>query len=436
MVKSGERYKYALADFDSANNIAILKRVDGAIRNNIHLFEHNLVGFSENFSPKHREDGWVEKWSIDDVGNKTFVNILLRDSIVSISPSYPVSYKKVEILQGDNRSKDNKIKALESDRGSLQSENGELKTRISNQEKDIESKGITIKQQNVVINEQKGAIISLETERTKLSTTLNETRHQIERLKEELRQAQNNRDDETLQKCLVALKSIAQKRAHTDHLIDSISPRLKKAEENIEHIDNQLNKKRLFKLTSQHLFLGGLVIVAIIAIMGIVMPTQNHNKYDTVTKSVVRGMINETLRPINKALDDISKKVNNMEALTYSFSASSSDVTYNPNSYSDKNDASDIDYISIVEGNDFVCGKTYTIRALKKKDDGKRIKLKTGGGQFIIELANGHRETLQSTDNGITSSVKIKDDWAGECLLIYSYQGSEIKQRKVTIKQQ
>lgn len=440
LIKSGERYKYALSDFDSTNNIAALKRVDGVIRKNIPLFEHNMVAFPENFTPKHREDSWIEKWSIDDVGNKTFVNILLRDSMASISPFYPVSYKKVEILQGDNRIKDNKIKALESDNGNLQSENEGLRTRISDQEKDIETKGATITRQNVVITEHKGTIATLESERIKLGNALKETRHQIEALKEELKKAQNNRDDETLQKCLSVLKTIAHKRAQTDQLIDSISPRLKKAEENIEHIDNQLNKKRAFKLTSYNLLLGGLVIVAIIAIAGIVLPTKSSNmggfSYDTMTTSDVQGMINESLRPMNKVLDDISKKVNNMGSFTQSFSASSSDGTYNHTSYSDTNDALEIDYISIVEGDDFVCGQTYTLRALKTKSDGRRIKLKKGGGQFIIELANGNREILQSTDNGITSSVKIKDDWAGECSLIYSYNGQEFTLRTVTIKQQ
>ena len=75
LIKSGERYKYALSDFDSTNNIAALKRVDGVIRKNIPLFEHNMAAFPENFTPKHREDSWIEKWSIDDVGNRTFVNL-------------------------------------------------------------------------------------------------------------------------------------------------------------------------------------------------------------------------------------------------------------------------------------------------------------------------------------------------------------------------
>ena len=424
LIKSGERYKYALSDFDSTNNIAALKRVDGVIRKNIPLFEHNMVAFPENFTPKHREDSWIEKWSIDDVGNRTFVNILLRDSMVSISPSYPVSYKKVEILQGDNRSKDNKIKALESDKGSLQSENGELKTRISNQEKDIESKGITIKQQNVVINEQKGTIISLETDKTKLSKTLNETRRQIEVLKEELRQAQNNRDDETLQKCLAALKSIAQKRAHTDQLIDSIRPRLKKAEENIEHIDNQLNKKRTFKLTSHHLLLGGLVIVAIIAIIGIVLPTQNSDKsalsYDTVKTSDVQRMINESQTSLRETLDDIKKKVDNINTKDYS-----GDV---PDFDGDKTS-----FIDIKGGGDLVQqGLTYTLKA-KKGAWGNRTSLSTGGGEFIVILPDSTEHRLTSSDNGITASLYVKPDWT-KFKIIYRYDNRDLGTRNVNVK--
>lgn len=58
-----------------------------------------------------------------------------------ISPFYPVSYKKVEILRNDNHTEDNKIKEFESDNGNLQSEKEGLRTRISDQEKDIETKG-------------------------------------------------------------------------------------------------------------------------------------------------------------------------------------------------------------------------------------------------------------------------------------------------------
>lgn len=431
LIKSGERYKYALADFDSANNIAALKRVDGVIRKNIPLFEHNLVAFPENFSPKHRDDSWIEKWSIDDVGNKTFVNILLRDSMASISPFYPVSYKKVEILQGDNRTKDNKIKALESDNGNLHSENKGLRTRISDQEKEIETKGATIKHQNGVITEHKGTIATLESERIKLGNALKETRHQIEVLKEELRQAQNNRDDETLQKCLSALKTIAHKRAQTDQLIDSISPRLKKAEENIEHIDNQLNKKKAFKLTFHHMLLGGLVIVAIIAIAGIVLPTQSSNKggfsYDSVTTSDVQGMINDSLKPINRTLDDINKKVYNIKDKD----------NFGSDLYGDNGldyDGDETSYITIGSASDiaFYRSKTYALKALKGKS-GQRRNLETGGGQFIVLLSNGNEIPLVSTDGGKTSQLSIGQDYTDSFEIIYRSNGEVIYKRTVNI---
>lgn len=431
LIKSGERYKYALSDFDSTNNIVALKRVDGVIRKNMPLFEHNMVAFPENFTPKHREDSWIEKWSIDDVGNKTFVNILLRDSMASISPFYPVSYKKVEILQGDNRTKDNKIKALESDNGNLQSENEGLRTRISDQEKDIETKGATITRQNVVITEHKGTIATLESERIKLGNALKETSRQIEVLKEELKQAQNNRDDETLQKCLSALKTIAHKRAQTDQLIDSISPRLKKAEENIEHIDNQLNKKRAFKLTSHNLLLGGLVIVAIIAIAGIVLPTQSSNKggflYDYVTTSDVQGMINESLKPINKTLDDINKKVDNIKAKD----------NFGSDLYGDNGldyDGDETSYIAIGSASDiaFYRSKTYALKALKGTS-GQRKSLETGGGQFIVLLSNGNEIPLVSTDGGKTSQLSIGQDYTDSFEIIYRSNGEVIYKRTVNI---
>lgn len=423
LIKSGERYKYALSDFDSANNIAALKRVDGVIRKNIPLFENNMLDFPENFTPKHREDSWIEKWSIDDVGNRTFVNILLRDSMASISPFYPVSYKKVEILQGDNRAKDNKIKVLESDNGNLHSENEGLRTRISDQEKDIETKGATITRQNVVITEHKGTIATLESERIKLGNALKETRNQIEVLKKELKQAQNNRDDKTLEECLSKLKDIAERRAKTDQQIDAISPRLEKAEKNIAHIDNQLNKKKPFKLTSHYLFLVGFVIVVIIAIAGILLPAQSPDtggfSYGTVTTSDVQRMINESLKPINRTLDRINKNTND-----YLGDDLSGDEGFDY-------DGDEISFIDIKDGGNNVSkNKTYLLTAKKGKKN-NRQNLSTGGGVFIVKLPNGQEQQLESQDNGITASLYVQPEWSS-FTIIYRYNNNEIS-RDVTV---
>ncbi len=432
LVKSGERYKYAFSDFDSANNTATLKRVDVSIRNNIPLFEHNLVAFPENFSPKHRNDGWIEKWSIDDIGNKTFVNILLRDSMASISPYYPVSYKKMEILQGDNRTKDSRIKALESDNGHLQNENDGLKNRISNQERDIESQGATIKNQNGVIHEQKGTITTLEAEKKRLENNLRETRSQIEVLKEELKQAQNNRDDETLQKCLVTLKSIAQKRAYTDQLIDAINPKLKKAEENIEQIDKQLNRKKSFKLTSNHFQLSALIIVAIIAILGVMLPTPDDGEspQEYLSISNAQGMIDESLNPIKETMSDISKELENMKNTGYSSPLTESKVDY---------DGDEVTYIAIDTDDDteFYYGNTYTVKALKNgmSSDGKviRQKLSKGGGQFIVQLTDGREIELESKDKGKTAQLSIGNDWPNSIDIIYRFMDTDVNCRQVLI---
>ena len=399
LIKSGERYTYALADFDSANNIASLKRVDGGIRQNMHLFEHNLEAFPDNFTPQHRDDGWIEKWSIDDVGNKTFVNILLRDSMVSISPSYPISHKKVEILQGDNRAKENKIKTLESNNGNLQSENEKLRTKISDQGKDIEAKGATIMRQNVVITEHKETIATLESKKIKLENELKE-------LKEELKQAQNNRDDETLQKCFTALKTIAEKRARTDQLINAINPRLEKAEENMAQINNQLNRKKSLRLTSAHFQLGAFVVVAIIAIAGIVLPTQKGGSYRT---SDVQKMINESLKPINKTLDDIKKKV---------------ETTAN-----NEGDGDQVKFIDIDGGGPTVkADTTYQLTAQM----GKGQPLSKGGGTFvvIVKLTDDNEIKLElESKDGIRANLPVKKNWR-EFDLIYCYKNREVYRRE------
>lgn len=407
LVKSGERYKYALADFDSANNTAILKRVDGAIRKNIPLFEHNMVVFPENFSPKHRNDGGIEEWAIDDVGNGTFVKLLFRDSMASISPYYPISYKKVEILQGDNRTKDRRIKALESDNGNLQNENEGLKTRISNQERDIASKGETIKYQNGVISEQKGSIATFKAEKEQLENNLKETRSQVEALKEELKQAQNNRDDETLQKCLVTLKSIAQKRVYTDQLIDAINPKLKKAEEKIEQIDKQLNRKKSFRLISNHFQLGALIVVAIIAIAGILLPNQNSEGgkplHDIVTKGDVETMIKNALTPINTKIEQVNSNISSKP----SSELLSEDIHLT--------DGDELTWITIepLEPDELPRrGQTYTLFGRKKNPHGSgNIDLEYGGGQFLVKFNDGEWSQLPSDDNGKTATFTIGDTW-------------------------
>ncbi len=425
LVKTGERYKYVIDDFDSVNNTDILKRVDRVVRKNIHLFEHNLVEFPENFSPKHRDDGWIEKWSIDDVGNKTFVNILLRDSMKSISPYYPVSYKKVEILQVDNRTKDSKIKTLESDNGNLQSENEGLKTKISNQKKDIESQGTTIKYQNGVIDKQKGSIATLETEKTTLENNLKESRRQVEALKEELKQAQNNRDDETLKNCIVTLKSIAQKRAHTDQLIDAINPRLKKVEENIEQIDNQLNKKRTFKFTQHHFQVGALIVVTIIAVAGIILP--NHSSdggilpQDIATKGNVKEMIDNALSPITRSIRGIQENVEDIKS-------GGSVIDGDSNSY----DGNEVSFIDIQGDGSVKRGKKYTLTAKKGKKPYQSLKI--GGGKFFIQLNDSTKISIPSTDNGKTASLSVDPNWT-TFNIIYCVGNNIIKSRPVSVSE-
>lgn len=445
LVKSKDQYRYALEDFDSHNNIAILKKVDSAIRNNISLFEHNLVEFSKSFSPKHRDDGWIEKWSIDDVGNKTFVNILLRDSMVSISPSYPASYKKVEILQGDNRMKDDKIKSLESDKEDLLSKNGDLRNKISNQEKNLESKEATIKSQNGIINGQKEAIASLEAKRSELASILIETQRQVKDLKEELKQALNNRDDETLQQCLEELKTIAQKRAHTDKLIEAINPRLKEAEKNIEQIDNQLNNKKSFRFASIHIQLIALVVVAIIAIVGVLLPVPSGDKSSSyyLSRNDVQTMISKSLDPINKKLnmiddlskefDDLSRNIVDMSGF-YGYSGTDSKYEQPYNSTTEDQDGRNTSYIAIGTNKDthFYRNRSYTVKA-KKGESGSRTYLETGGGQFFVKLKNGNEIELVSCDNGKTATLTIGNDWPSPFTIVYRFNGLDVCPRIVPI---
>ena len=200
---------------------------------------------------------------------------------------------------------------------------------------------------------------------------------------------------------------------------------LKQAEENIEHIDNQLNKKRTFKLTSHHLLLGCLLIVTIIAIAGIALPTQNSGKstfpYDTVTTYDVQGMINESLNPINKRLDDIKQKVDNINA---------KDI---PGGDVSDFDAAEISFIDIYEGSGVVSkGKTYKLIA-KKGDKKSRKNLSSGGGKFIVKLPDNTEHPLPSNDNGITASLYVKPGWTS-FTIIYRYDEKDLANRTVSVK--
>lgn len=173
--------------------------------------------------------------------------------------------------------------------------------------------------------------------------------------------------------------------------------------------------------------LGGLVIVAIIAIAGIVLPTQSSNKggfsNDSVTTSDVQGMINESLKPINRTLDDINKKVDNIKDKD----------NFGSDLYGDNGldyDGDKISFIDIKNGGDTVTrGITYKLTAKKGYGDNRQT-LTTGGGAFIVKLPNGSEQQLESNDNGITASLYVQPEWSS-FTIIYRYK-DQGKSRNIT----
>lgn len=443
MSKTQDGYKYMLPDFDSPDSIERLTKVSAAIRNNMHNFEESLMAFPKGYEPKHREDNIVEKWSTEDIGNKTFERVLLRDAMASISPSYPVTQKKVDILQDENVKKDKNIQKLESEKQTLEGENSALKGQIAKQTEDINARNNTISQQKGVIEGQKNDIGKLQSDNAHLNDALDSVKVQVKKLQAELQEARNNQDDEKLSKCYAVLRDIAERRSKTDALIDAMSPKLQDAKAKIKEIDQQLNGKKGFKLKPIHLLIGLNLILLVLTIVAIVMvmsgrgesnpdkPTPGYH-YAYVTTAEVQRMINDEVAPIEKSLKNIESKIDNVGSLTQSYGASSRGETYNPSSNSDTSDALEIDWIAIEGADYFECEKTYTLRALKAKN-GKRELLTKGGGQFIVKYGTTENK-LTSTD-GIKAKITIDSDWTGSCKLIYRYDGRDLKERTVTIKQ-
>lgn len=441
MSKTQDGYKYMLPDFDSPDSIERLTKVSAAIRNNMHNFEASLMAFPKGYEPKHREDNIVEKWSTEDIGNKTFERVLLRDAMVSISPSFPVTQKKVDILQDENVKKDKNIQKLESEKQTLEGENSALKGQIAKQIEDINARNNTISQQKGVIEGQKNDIGKLQSDNAHLNDALDSVKVQVKKLQAELQEARNNQDDEKLSKCYAVLKDIAERRSKTDALIDAMSPKLQDAKAKIKEIDQQLNGKKGFKLKPIHLLIGLNLILLVLTIVAIVMVMSGRGEgnpdkptpgphYAYVTTAEVQRMINAEVSQIEKSLKTIERKIDNVGSLTQSYGASSSGETYRPSSDSDTSDALEIDWIAIKEDNEFECEKTYTLWALKAKDGDFLTK---GGGQFIVKYGATERE-LTSTDNGKTAKITIGPNWTGNCTLIYRYNGIDLKERIVTIK--
>ena len=439
MSKTQDGYKYMLPDFDSPDSIERLTKVSAAIRNNMHNFEESLMAFPMGYEPNHREDNIVEKWSTEDIGNKTFERVLLRDAMVSISPSFPVTQKKVDILQDENVKKDKNIQKLESEKQTLEGENSALKGQIAKQTEDINARNNTISQQKGVIEGQKNDIGKLQSDNAHLNDALDSVKVQVKKLQAELQEARNNQDDEKLSKCYAVLKDIAERRSKTDALIDAMSPKLQDAKAKIKEIDQQLNGKKGFKLKPIHLLIGLNLILLVLTIVAIVMvmsgrgegnpdePTPGYH-YAYVTTAEVQRMINAEVAPIEKSLKTIERKIDNVGPLTQSYGASSSGETYRSSSDSDTSDALEICHIAIANHNDFERGGTYELRALKAGN----VRLQKGGGQFIVKY--GETETKLASTDGITAKITIGPDWTGNCTLIYRYNGIDLQERIVNIK--
>jgi hypothetical protein len=137
-----------------------------------------------------------------------------------------------------------------------------------------------------------------------------------------------------------------------------------------------------------------------------------------VTTSDVQGMINESLKPINKTLDDVKKKVDNMTKGNLD-----SDLFGNGRS---KCDGGEITFIDIKDGGSTVSkGEKYLLTA-KKGPSGNRQPLTTGGGKFVVKLSDGTEQQLESKDNGITASLYVETFW-DDFKIIYRCDSKEIE---------
>lgn len=437
MSKTQDGYKYMLPDFDSTESIERLTKVSAAIGNNMHNFEESLIAFPKGYEPKHREDNILEKWSTEDIGNKTFERVLLRDAMVSISPSYPVTQKKVDILQDENVKKDKNIQKLESEKQTLEGENSALKGQIAKQTEDINARNNTISQQKGVIEGQKNDIGKLQSDNAHLHDALDSVKVQVKKLQAELHEARNNQDDEKLSKCYAVLKDIAERRSKTDALIDAMSPKLQDAKAKIKEIDQQLNGKKGFKLKPIHLLIGLNLILLVLTIVAIVMvmsgrgegnpdkPTPGSH-YAYVTTAEEQRMINAEVSPIEKSLKTIKDEV-----ISKSVDVSTgSDIEY---------DGSQV--VSIPIGGrydtEYSPGREYALTAKKRNSSGEKIELEHGGGEFRVFWKDTSGEKiihLMSNDNGKTSKLQIAEDWPDEFYLQYVFNGTVIKER--TIKKQ
>lgn len=314
LTQTGQNLKYIISKFNTAE-IGIQK-INGFIRKNIGQFERDLAPFPLDFSPKHRNDNLIEKWSTEDVGCRTFINVLLRDSMASISPAYPIMSKKVEILQNEGYGKDGQIQALELEKSKLEGEVVALTSTISKKEQELHSHNEIIHQQQGVIVDREGEIDSLNADNAKLKNEITCLQAQVKTLEDTLEQARDNKDIEILNQCLKSLDSIVATRTLINKQISDVAPKLKQIKDHIELIYSQQNRRNhsfLGRTLKRYIYDVIVIVVVSTIVGGVFLLFTNRNTTDTLSESDVKTMLSEGISPIITRLDELEIKIPNQQ---------------------------------------------------------------------------------------------------------------------------
>ena len=403
LVQTGEHLRYTIDDFNASSNNDLLMSVADGIRNNMNMFEEHMRNLPANYTPKHRNDNIIEKWSLRDIGNQTFIDVLMRDAMASVSPHYPVSQIKIDMLQDENKAKSDKINTLEAQVATLTGRNNSLQAAVA-------AKGQEINQQNSTIGQQKTTINTLNSDKCVLQTNLEAARQEIDKLKKDLDYLRSNMDNKILHNCFEQLKAVAERRNEADKLLKELEPKVNRTEETVNKMYEQFNpKKRLKKV---YVLATVLLLLVLVALVIFFRPSSDSSASFDNGKEQVKT----TSQPKTQDVTPEPKS----ESQSEPESEPEPEVTY---------DGDKIKRVDIKELLDGLHVPSNTDLHLTAHG------CKTGGGKFRIKY-EGCDKWDEIESDGLKAKVKIDDSHIGEEVKFdYLFNGESYKERTLIVKE-
>lgn len=232
----GTNTEYKFSSFKQCQ--AELENIRNLASNALEKFKNDIRPFPNGYMPKHTDI--IKKYNVADTGSESFRDVLLKSAEVYVSPEYPLLSSKMISLEKDNNVKSEHIKEQQAVISRQQGEIGSLNAKISTQNQTINTQEIKIGKQTTELRQKEQKISNLENRLNLADQSIHQLNETITELKRKLNDALSNQDIQEINKCILMLSGILDKKRESLSILSSIKSDQKQYAQAIDNAQKQV----------------------------------------------------------------------------------------------------------------------------------------------------------------------------------------------------